>query len=152
MGKKVKVKALGSAANRCFSDQFLNLIGGDILTGQGSSPHIELYSYHGKARGHKSYEFIPASQKVSPKEMAEVVRVIRKGCDTEFNSLTDLRNFVKTELGLRECDVCIAFGDQMLGYFFEHDIYGAYSLKPKSYKIDKDMEQYITDNRHGTDN
>ena len=141
-GKRKKVKALGNASNRCFSDQLLNVIGGDILTGLGSSPHLELYSFKGIGRM-KNYEFVPASQKVPPKEMAEIVRVIRKGCATEFKSLTELRFFVRDELGLKECDVCIAFGDEMLGWHFEHDIYGAYSLKPKEYKIDKEMERYI---------
>lgn len=142
-GKRKKVKALGNASNRCFSDQLLNVIGGDILTGRGSSPHIEISSFKAAAKGQKGHEFIPISQKVSEKEMAEVVRVIRKGCATEFESFNALREFVRDELGLKECDVCIAFGEEMLGWFFNHDIYGAYSLKPKEYKMDEEMKQYI---------
>lgn len=137
------MKVLGVASNRCFSDHLLNLIGGDILTGIGTSPHLELCSYAGKVRGNKAYEYIPISRKVTPKEMAEVVRVIRKGCATEFKDFTALREFVKEEFWLKDCDVCIAFGNEMLGWFFDHDRRGTYSLKPKEYRIDKEMEQYI---------
>ena len=143
MKNRKKVKALGNASNRCFSDNFLNLIGIDILTGKGTSPHIELTSFTGKAKGVGGYDCVPVSQKVSPKEMAEIVKVIRKGCSMEFKSLSNLRYFVRDELGLNDCDVCIAFGSEMLGWSFEHNSYGLYSLKPKEYKIDEEMERYI---------
>ena len=144
MKARKKVKAIGNAANRRFSDHLLNVIGGDILTGgAGTSPYLEIPSYKGKVRGDAGFECVPIADKVTPREMAEVVRVIRKGCATEFKDFTALRNFVRDEFGLKDCDVCIAFGDEMLGWFFEHDIYHVYSLKPKEYRIDPEMEAYI---------